>query len=99
MPTLDAVFIESNYDTDMLMRGPYPVHLKQRIQGSHGHLSNRDAAELIRQGVGLKWACLAHLSEHNNSSSAALRTHREVLGYEFKLYIASRYEASDMLIL
>jgi phosphoribosyl 1,2-cyclic phosphodiesterase len=99
MPSLDAVFIESNYDADMLMRGPYPVHLKRRIQGSRGHLSNRDAAELIRQGLSLKWACLAHLSEHNNSPAAAVRTHREVLGDEFQLYIASRYEVSDMLLL
>ena len=70
----DLVIIESNHDVDMLMRGPYPRTLKQRILGPRGHLSNSAAADAIVQMAG---ACpsqfwLAHLSHVNNSPSAAL---------------------------
>lgn len=96
MEGLDAVFIESNYDTRMLINGPYPRHLKQRIMGPSGHISNTEAAELIaRAGRRLKWACLAHLSEQNNSPDIALRTHRSIVPSGLPLFIASRYRASE----
>ena len=40
----DTVVIESNYDVDMLMGGPYPHELKMRICQGHGHLSNDECA-------------------------------------------------------
>ncbi len=97
--TLDAVFIESNYDPGMLARGPYPAFLKKRITGPEGHLSNAEAAELLKQASAgrLKWACLAHLSEQNNKASLAVETHRKVLFPGLPLYIASRYASSDIL--
>ncbi len=97
--TLDAVFIESNYDPDMLARGPYPAFLKKRITGPEGHLSNAEAAELLKPASAgrLKWACLAHLSEQNNKASLAVETHRKVLLPGLPLYIASRYAPSDIL--
>ncbi len=97
--TLDAVFIESNYDPDMLARGPYTAFLQKRIKGPEGHLSNLEAAELLRaasQG-NLKWACLAHLSEQNNKASLAIATHRKIVHPRLPLYIASRYTTSDIL--
>ncbi len=95
--SLDAVFIESNYDPEMLTNGPYPPFLKRRIEGPGGHISNVEAAELLRTaGVALKWACLAHLSEQNNSPDVALRTHREIFSAAFPLHIASRYAASGL---
>jgi len=94
--TLDAAFLESNYDHDMLVRGPYPAFLKKRIRGHAGHISNRDAAELLREGKRMKWVCLSHLSEQNNHPSVALRTHREVLGEDIVLHTASRYEATGI---
>jgi len=97
--TLDAVFIESNYDPDMLSKGPYPACLKKRIKGPEGHLSNAEAAELLKPASAgrLKWACLAHLSEQNNKASLAIETHRKVLHPRLPLYIASRYAPSDIL--
>ena len=96
---LDAVFIESNYDPEMLSKGPYPAFLKQRIHGPRGHLSNADAAELLKiHGGRLKWACLAHLSEQNNSPEIALRTHREVARPAYALHVASRYSATKALV-
>ncbi|MBI5076291.1 MAG: MBL fold metallo-hydrolase [Nitrospirae bacterium] len=97
--TLDAVFIESNYDPDMLARGPYTAFLQKRIRGPEGHLSNLEAAELLRAASqrNLKWACLAHLSEQNNKASLAIATHRKVVHPRLPLYIASRYTTSDIL--
>ncbi|HYA26845.1 MAG TPA: MBL fold metallo-hydrolase, partial [Thermodesulfovibrionales bacterium] len=45
--SLNGVFIESNYDPEMLEQGSYPPSLKRRIKGPRGHLSNIDAAELL----------------------------------------------------
>jgi phosphoribosyl 1,2-cyclic phosphodiesterase len=95
--SLDAVFLESNYDPEMLATGPYPVYLKQRIKGPRGHLSNLEAAELLRcatEGRRLKWACLSHLSEQNNHPDLALKTHRAVLSERITLYTADRHRVS-----
>jgi len=98
--SLDAVFLESNYDPAMLAAGPYPAYLKQRIKGPKGHLSNVEAAELLRRAAEsnrLQWACLAHLSEHNNHPDVALRTHRQVNTGDITLFVADRYEATGVL--
>lgn len=94
---LDALFIESNYDPEMLRNGSYPAFLKQRISGPHGHLSNRESAELLLAGNSLKWACLAHLSHNNNDPFVALKTHREIVPEDLRLYVASRHEATGIL--
>lgn len=69
-----AVVLEFNHDEDMLMEGPYPFPLKQRIKGNHGHLSNRQASQLLTDGLGsrLRHLMLAHLSEDNNTPTRAL---------------------------
>jgi phosphoribosyl 1,2-cyclic phosphodiesterase len=96
--TLDAVFIESNYDPQMLAAGPYPWLLKQRIRGPGGHLSNGEAASLLGEsGHRLQWACLGHLSEENNHPELAVAAHRRALGTKLPLHVASRYEASAEL--
>ena len=96
--TLDAVLIESNYDDDMLRFGPYPQHLKDRISGKRGHISNKDAAELLDacDASQLQWACLGHLSAQNNSPEVALATHRERHGDRFQLFCADRYGALQL---
>ena len=99
LESLDAVLLESNYDPAMLATGPYPEFLKKRIAGHGGHLSNPEAAELlgaVAQGR-LRWACLGHLSEQNNTPGRALATHRHVLGPHFPLVVASRYQAGEVL--
>lgn len=94
---LDAAFIESNYDPGMLSRGPYPAFLKKRIKGPEGHLSNVECAELLSSGARLQWACLAHLSEKNNNASVALKTHREIIGSDLPLHVASRSQPTRVL--
>jgi len=95
--SLDAVLLESNYDPDMLENGPYPLFLKRRIRGPGGHLSNVESAELLAAaGRRLKWACLAHLSEENNTPALALGTHRRIVGARLPLQAASRYRATPL---
>jgi phosphoribosyl 1,2-cyclic phosphodiesterase len=99
MTDLDAAYLESNYDPVMLAEGSYPPELKARIRGDGGHLSNDEAAALVR-GCGRhrpRWVALAHLSEHNNVPELALETHRAVLGRDYPMTIASRYGVSEML--
>ncbi len=96
----DAVLLESNYDPQMLANGPYPRYLKERIKGPRGHISNREAAELLGGAVGsrLRWAFIGHLSEQNNSPQVAMKTHREVMGDGFPVRVASRYAVSEVMI-
>jgi len=102
--SLDAVIIESNYDDTMLEHGRYPEQLKKRIRGKGGHLSNDDAAILLRDTIEepqdngrLQWACLCHLSEDNNSPEVARETHQRLLGDLLPIHVASRDDVSDML--
>jgi len=96
--TLDAVLIESNYDDAMLRDGPYPQRLKDRIAGKRGHISNTDAAELLGgcDASQLQWACLGHLSAHNNTPECALATHRQCLGDRFPIFCADRDGATQL---
>ena len=74
----DVLVLESNHDEAMLRTGPYPYHLKRRVAGMHGHLSNVAAGRLAAECAhrGLKHLVLAHLSETNNTPSVALETLR-----------------------
>ena len=97
--SLDAVLLESNYDPDMLANSPYPKFLKERIEGPSGHISNFEAAEALKLSASkrMKWVCLAHLSEDNNTPALAVQTHRRILGKRLPIFVATRYEASDMM--
>lgn len=75
------LYLESNHDEDLLARGPYPWFLKQRIRSRHGHLSNEECAELLRDLVhpGLRAVVLGHLSETNNEPRLAFGAAQQVL--------------------
>lgn len=71
------VLLESNHDPDMLRANPhYPMALKQRILGNHGHLSNDACAEALIQllNTGVHNVILGHLSGENNTPDLALQT-------------------------
>ncbi len=72
---------ESNHDVEMLMNGHYPYHIKQRILGDKGHLSNKDSAYYLSKFVGNNTKCvvLAHLSKDNNTKELALETLQDCL--------------------
>lgn len=68
----DTVVIESNYDYNMLVNGPYTPELKARIL-NEGHLCNEETAQAIRQFYhpGLRNLFLCHLSANNNTPALA----------------------------
>jgi phosphoribosyl 1,2-cyclic phosphodiesterase len=68
-----VLMLESNHDEKMLRDGPYPWQLKQRVAGRMGHLSNEEAAGLLRATVDADCLAvlLAHLSEKNNTPGLA----------------------------
>jgi phosphoribosyl 1,2-cyclic phosphodiesterase len=70
----DLLILESNHDEIMLREAHYPWSVKSRIAGSHGHLSNRAAAELVGELFHPRLAAvvLAHLSESANHPGLAL---------------------------
>lgn len=97
-----AVVLESNHDERMLMEGPYPWFLKQRVRSRRGHLSNDSSAEMLSvvQGSGLQLAVLAHLSEINNRPHLALGTATEAVrcgGGGPRVEVASVYEPLPMM--
>jgi phosphoribosyl 1,2-cyclic phosphodiesterase len=69
----DMVLLESNYEPELLRRGPYPPDLKRRIMSEYGHLSNQDSAALADFLVssGTTRLLLGHLSPHNNTPEHA----------------------------
>lgn len=77
----DVLILESNHDTDLLLNGPYPEHLKKRVLGDRGHLSNDDAGALLRSLLHprLRTLYLAHLSQKNNLPHLAYQTAEEIL--------------------
>lgn len=87
-----AAFLEANYDEDMLENGKYPVHLKNRIRGDQGHLSNNQALELFtrHRPEFMTHLVLSHLSKENNSPQLVEKLFKEhAAGTE--IIVASRY--------
>ncbi len=104
-----VMVLESNYDPTLLMQNErYPLHLKQRIRSTLGHLSNEDSAKclLALHREGLQHVLLGHLSEHNNTPELALSTAVEALqqagvcvNEDITVDIAWRDRVSRMFIL
>ena len=77
----ESIVLESNYDENMLWKGPYSYILKKRIAGPTGHLSNVEASRYIakRYLKGLKNVMLCHLSENNNTPELAMQNVYQIL--------------------
>lgn len=77
----DALVLECNHDEQMLRTGPYAPFLKTRISGARGHLSNAQAAALLREldVARLHWVVAAHLSAQNNTKALACAALASVL--------------------
>ncbi|MCG8436831.1 MAG: MBL fold metallo-hydrolase [Pseudomonadales bacterium] len=96
----DALVLECNHDPRMLANGPYPASLKRRVGGMLGHLSNAQAAALLRQANTdrLQHLVLSHLSEQNNTATLALAEIQAALdtGHE-RIGVASQNQGFDWL--
>ncbi|WP_462265077.1 MBL fold metallo-hydrolase [Mucilaginibacter sp.] len=90
-----AAFLEANYDEQMLHGGSYPYHLKRRISGGKGHLSNRQALEVFKayRAPFLSHLLLAHLSKENNCPDLAQQLFNKHAG-NTQIIVASRYQES-----
>ena len=100
MTEKDAYIIESNHDEAMLMDGPYPRFLKERVISDHGHLSNRTTAKYLKNLVGAntKYIVLAHLSENNNTEQLARQALiEENINKDINIIIARQREESPMI--
>jgi phosphoribosyl 1,2-cyclic phosphodiesterase len=86
-----ACFLETNYDEQMLDEGSYPLRLKKRIRGGHGHLSNAQALELFRKHKPpfMSHLLLSHLSKNNNSPEIAMSLFAQY-AKNVKVILASR---------
>ena len=99
---LDAYIIESNHDEKMLMDGPYPYILKQRVISDKGHLSNKYTGRFLNKSIGNKTKCiiLAHISENNNTEELALEQVKDELkscNYNKKIIIAKQHIDTEMV--
>ncbi len=94
----DVAFLETNYDENLLWSGPYPYYLKTRVTSDVGHLSNRQAAELVTilDSSKLKHIFLSHISADNNRIDFALDAFNE-LKNDINIIPTSRYEPSVVL--
>ncbi len=92
-----AAILEANYDDEMLENGRYPYHLKNRIKGDKGHLSNAQACELFvkYRPEYLTHLFLAHLSKDNNSHEVASACFAPHSG-KTKVEIASRFSETAL---
>lgn len=76
-----ALIIEADYDLDMLLKGNYPPELKARITKGHGHFSNADCAEFLKNvwHSALRYIFLCHISGNNNTPTLAYEHVRSAL--------------------
>ncbi len=86
----NALLLESNHDPELLMQGPYPWHLKERIASRVGHLSNHNAGVLLREVWNgyLERVILGHLSEENNRPTLALETVLDYVGNALEAHLS-----------
>ena len=104
---MDALLIEANHDVNMLQVGPYPYHLKQRILGDRGHLSNENSGRLLSRILhdNMKSIVLGHLSKDNNLPELAYEAVRMEItmgdnpynASDFDIQVARRSEVSPII--
>ena len=100
MKKKNMYIIESNHDEIMLMDGPYPRFLKERVISDRGHLSNKTTAKYLKKIIGkdTKTIMLAHLSEKNNTEKKALDAIYEELGnIDIKVMVAKQDTESPFI--
>ena len=97
-----ALILESNHDLQMLREGPYAWSLKQRVMSRHGHLSNGDSSDLLRELIhdSLESVVLAHISQVNNDPRLAYRTAEAVVqasGWNVELFAARQDDVGSCI--
>lgn len=100
----NVAFLESNHDINMLVDGPYPKYLKERILSKEGHLSNYAASLLVLEHASssLKHLVLSHLSENNNTEEIALKTMKGMIDHRkdlksLKVHLSGRHNPTELI--
>ena len=98
MKNKNIYIIESNHDPKMLMNGPYPYVLKQRVVSDNGHLSNEMTGKYLKDLIGpdTKKIILAHLSETNNLEDLAIKTVSNLIGN--KVIVTAARQEEEMIV-
>jgi phosphoribosyl 1,2-cyclic phosphodiesterase len=93
----NAAFLEANYDEELLNTGRYPYHLKNRIRGGRGHLSNKQALQIFlkHKPAFMSHLLLSHLSHDNNRPELVQDLFSKKAG-KTEIVIASRYEETKV---
>lgn len=100
--------IEANHDEHLLLNGPYPTYLKERILSPRGHQSNVTCADVLARNYhpGLRNIWLCHLSQENNDPDVAYRTIADALrlagaelGQDVRLTVLERTNPSEIYTL
>lgn len=100
LQTCDALVLEFNHDSEMLAKGPYPPPLRARVGGRHGHLSNAQAIDLLRQipSARIQYLLACHLSETNNSAQRVRQSlSQELPSLQERLRVACQDDVSGWL--
>jgi phosphoribosyl 1,2-cyclic phosphodiesterase len=103
--TLDIAVLEFNHDLLMLSQGAYPQRLKERVSGPYGHLSNEQAAALVRAAATprLQHIILAHLSQDNNTIDKAYHACHNAVSQRalthVNIHVASQAEPLTPIVL
>ncbi len=99
LESVDAAYLECNYDPDMLETGNYPPRVRARIKGPGGHLSNDESAELLRacNRKRPQWVAVAHLSAENNRPDLAIEAQHRAVGRSYPVYLDPRDGCSELL--
>lgn len=100
MKNKNIYILESNHDIKMLMDGPYPYILKQRVISDKGHLSNEMTGKYLNEIIGenTKKIILAHLSETNNIEELALKTVGNLINNKVEILAARQNEEIKVFI-
>jgi phosphoribosyl 1,2-cyclic phosphodiesterase len=78
----DLIAIEFNHDEELELESRRPRFLINRVLGPDGHLSNKQAAELLGfvRSENLKNVVQLHLSSDCNTPELAMNTARQTIG-------------------
>lgn len=101
----NLIYIEANYDPELLQNGKYPYYLKERIRGGRGHLSNNECGETMTEllEAGTEHFVLSHLSQENNHPDLAeltvlmtMNAYGAKRDLDYRMSVAKRYAVSEI---
>lgn len=105
---VDLLALEFNHDEEMERNSGRPWYLVERVLGSEGHLSNKQAAHAFRRVLahgangGPRVLVQLHLSEECNDPTLAFRTAQQAViaaGVQTRVYSSRQHERGTVHIL